>query len=84
MIFQFKFLCIPFQGRVLHPEQHRVFSVREGARAQGFPDSFQFYGTTLNKYRQIGNSVSPVMGQAIGMEIRKAVAAGDVIEEVLD
>ena len=76
--------CLPLQGRILHPEQHRVISVREGARSQGFPDSFRFAGTTLDKYRQIGNAVPPTMGQAIGMEIRKAVAAGDVIEEVLD
>ena len=72
------------QGRILHPEQHRVISVREGARSQGFPDSFRFAGTTLDKYRQIGNAVPPTMGQAIGMEFRKAVAAGEVFEEVLD
>ena len=38
----------------------------------------------LDKYRQIGNAVPPTMWQAIGMEIRKAVAAGEIIEEVLD
>jgi DNA (cytosine-5)-methyltransferase 1 len=29
------------QGRVLHPEQPRVVSVRECARSQGFPDNFR-------------------------------------------
>lgn len=39
---------------MLHPEQHRVVSVRECARSQGFPDSFSFYGTILDKHRQVG------------------------------
>ena len=41
------------QGRVLHPEQHRLVSVRECARSQGFPDTYKFYGTTLDKHRQV-------------------------------
>ena len=42
-----------FQGRVLHPEQHRVVSVRECARSQGFPDTYRFYGNILDKHRQV-------------------------------
>jgi DNA (cytosine-5)-methyltransferase 1 len=41
------------QGRVLHPEQHRVVSVRECARSQGFPDTYRFFGTILDKHRQV-------------------------------
>jgi DNA (cytosine-5)-methyltransferase 1 len=41
------------QGRVLHPEQARVVSVRECARSQGFPDDFHLYGTILDKHRQV-------------------------------
>ena len=40
------------QGRVLHPEQHRLVSVRECARSQGFPDTYKFHGTVLDKHRQ--------------------------------
>ena len=29
------------QGRVMHPSQNRVVSVRECARSQGFPDSYK-------------------------------------------
>ncbi|XP_050436702.1 DNA (cytosine-5)-methyltransferase PliMCI-like [Adelges cooleyi] len=61
------------QGRVLHPEQHRVVSVRECARSQGFKDSYIFYGPIVNKHRQIGNAVPPPMGTAIGYEIIKAM-----------
>ncbi|GFG40968.1 hypothetical protein Cfor_10749, partial [Coptotermes formosanus] len=62
-------------GRVLHPEQTRVVSVRECARSQGFRDTYRFFGTILDKHRQIGNAVPPPMGAAIGFEIRKCVSA---------
>ncbi|KAG8795276.1 hypothetical protein FRC16_010154, partial [Serendipita sp. 398] len=32
------------QGKVLHPSQRRLITVREAARAQGFPDHFTFCG----------------------------------------
>ena len=44
------------QGRVLHPDQHRLITVRESARAQGFPDTYRFYGSLQDKYRQIGGA----------------------------
>ncbi|XP_014253428.1 DNA (cytosine-5)-methyltransferase 1-like [Cimex lectularius] len=62
------------QGRVLHPEQTRVVSVRECARSQGFPDKYRFYGTILDKHRQVGNAVPPPLGAALGREIRKCVS----------
>ncbi|XP_061556979.1 DNA (cytosine-5)-methyltransferase 1 [Phycodurus eques] len=61
------------QGRVLHPEQHRVVSVRECARSQGFPDTYRFFGNILDKHRQVGNAVPPPLSRAIGMEIKKCV-----------
>nr|XP_039272538.1 DNA (cytosine-5)-methyltransferase 1-like [Styela clava] len=61
------------QGRVLHPEQHRVVSVRECARSQGFPDTYRFFGTVLDKHREVGNAVPPPMAKAIGLEIKKCL-----------
>ncbi|KAH9507553.1 DNA (cytosine-5)-methyltransferase 1 [Bulinus truncatus] len=61
------------QGRVLHPEQHRVVSVRECARSQGFPDTYRFFGNILDKHRQVGNAVPPPLGRAIGLEIKKSL-----------
>ncbi|KZC09572.1 PREDICTED: DNA (cytosine-5)-methyltransferase PliMCI-like [Dufourea novaeangliae] len=74
------------QGRVLHPEQTRVVSVRECARSQGFPDSFRFYGNILDKHRQIGNAVPPPLGAALGFEIRKCLATenNEQLEKKLD
>ncbi|CAN7984788.1 unnamed protein product [Ixodes hexagonus] len=62
------------QGRVLHPEQHRVVSVRECARSQGFPDTYRFFGTILDRHRQVGNAVPPPLARAIGREILKCLA----------
>ena len=61
------------QGRVLHPEQDRVVSVRECARSQGFPDSYRFFGSILDKHREVGNAVPPPMAKAIGLEIKKCL-----------
>ncbi|XP_011350631.1 DNA (cytosine-5)-methyltransferase 1 isoform X1 [Ooceraea biroi] len=67
------------QGRVLHPTQNRVVSVRECARSQGFRDSFRFYGTIYEKHRQVGNAVPPPLGAAIGHEIRKCISDATVL-----
>lgn len=59
---------ISVQGRVIHPQQNRVLSVREQARAQGFPDDFTFVGPIEHKYRQIGNAVPPILSKAIAKQ----------------
>jgi DNA (cytosine-5)-methyltransferase 1 len=52
-------------ARPLHPEQPRVITVREAARLQGFPDWFDFHETKWHSFRMIGNSVSPIMAEAL-------------------
>uniref|UniRef100_A0ACB8EMF8 Uncharacterized protein n=1 Tax=Sphaerodactylus townsendi TaxID=933632 RepID=A0ACB8EMF8_9SAUR len=64
-----------YAGRVLHPEQHRVVSVRECARSQGFPDTYRLFGNVLDKHRQVGNAVPPPLAKAIGLEIKACVLA---------
>jgi DNA (cytosine-5)-methyltransferase 1 len=51
--------------RPIHPEEPRVITVREAARLQGFPDSFRFHPTVWHSFRMIGNSVCPIMAEAI-------------------
>lgn len=51
--------------RPIHPDEHRVITVREGARLQGFPDQFKFHPTVWHSFRMIGNSVSPIMSKAL-------------------
>jgi DNA (cytosine-5)-methyltransferase 1 len=63
----------PYWGRVIHPEQERVISVREAARAQSLPDYMEFFGSLAEQYKQVGNAVPPNFGKAIGIEIRRSM-----------
>ncbi len=60
-------------GQVFHPEQDRIISVRECARAQGFPDRYRFVGNVHNKHRQVGNAVPPPLAAALGRELRRSL-----------
>lgn len=56
--------------RPIHPRSPRVISPREAARLQGFPDWFQFHPTKWHAFRQIGNSVSPIVAEALLSVVR--------------
>ncbi|KAJ1736235.1 hypothetical protein LPJ61_000019 [Coemansia biformis] len=64
-------------GTVLLHDQRRVLSVRECARAQGFPDKFRLYSIkendTRDMHRQIGNAVPPPLAYALSLELREAL-----------
>lgn len=51
--------------RPIHPSEPRVITTREAARLQGFPDWFRFAPTKWHSFRQIGNSVSPILAEAL-------------------
>lgn len=53
----------------LHPSEDRGFSVREAARIQSFPDSFEFKGSESSAYRMIGNAVPPKFSEAIAKDV---------------
>lgn len=65
----------PEKGRYLHPEQHRPITHREAARLQGFPDSFEFFGSKISIARQIGNAVPPPLAQAVAQAIKSMISA---------
>lgn len=53
-------------GRYLHPEQHRLCTVREMALLQGFPRSYLFPNTSRkNAYRNIGDAVPPLISYQV-------------------
>jgi len=64
----------------LHYSEPRIFTVREYARVQSFPDWFEFCGkyTTGGKarknecprYTQVGNAVPPLLGEALGLALK--------------
>lgn len=65
----------------VHPTFNRALTVRECARLQSFPDSYDFCGgpyivphidrTVQDKYEQIGDAVPPLLAYAWGVEISK-------------
>lgn len=59
------------KGRYLHPVMNRVISLREGARIQGIPDSWKFYGNRTSIARQIGNGVPVPLAKAVASSISK-------------
>jgi DNA (cytosine-5)-methyltransferase 1 len=59
--------------RPIHPYSLRCISVREAARLHSYPDWFRFHATKWHGFRQIGNSVPPLMGRAIATELVRAM-----------
>lgn len=55
-------------GRFGHPEQDRAISIREAARIQGFPDTFEFVGCLNDQAKQVGNAVPVPLAKAVGAE----------------
>ena len=51
--------------RPIHYSEPRVITPREAARLQGFPDWFVFHKTKWHSFRQIGNSVSPIVAEKL-------------------
>lgn len=52
-----------------HPVEVRPFNVRESARIQSFPDSWEFRGSIASKYKQIGNAVPCNLAKEVGKNI---------------
>ena len=66
--------------RPLHPTEARVITPREAARLQGFPDWFQFSPTKWHSFRQIGNSVSPILAEEILSVVAKSLGFANSLE----
>jgi len=63
-------------GVLLHPSQKRIVTIQECARAQGFPDHYQFLSVNKelpkivqDQQRQIGNAVPIPLALALGKSL---------------
>ncbi|KLO20160.1 S-adenosyl-L-methionine-dependent methyltransferase [Schizopora paradoxa] len=86
------------QSWVMNPWDHRIYSVRELARAQGFPDHFEFVTdddqsvtkdnlNILSMHRGIGNAVPWPVGDALSKELIGALfmeKEGANLQTILD
>lgn len=52
-----------------HPSELRALSLKEYARIQEFPDEWEFKGTPVEQYAQVGNAVPTRLGKVAGMTI---------------
>jgi DNA (cytosine-5)-methyltransferase 1 len=67
---------------MVHPTLDRGLTPREVARIQSFPDWYQFQGPYVkfhsdpeqDQYEQIGDAIPPLLGYALGVEIRNTLS----------
>jgi DNA (cytosine-5)-methyltransferase 1 len=59
--------------RPIHPSLPRVITVREAARLHSYPDWFRFHSTKWHGFRQIGNSVPPLLARSVASSIVEAL-----------
>nr|WP_241503905.1 DNA (cytosine-5-)-methyltransferase [Ferruginivarius sediminum] len=55
--------------RPIHPYTPRCITNREAARLHSYPDWFRFHVTKWHGFRQIGNSVPPLLAQAVARQV---------------
>lgn len=55
--------------RPVHPVYPRCITVREAARIHSYPDWFRFHCTKWHGFRQIGNSVPPLLARNVASEL---------------
>ena len=53
------------KNMLIHPYENRGLSVREAARLQSFPDSFEFKGSIGFQQQQVGNAVPPQLAEIL-------------------
>ena len=59
--------------RPIHPIEPRVITVREAARLHSYPDWFRFHATKWHGFREIGNSVPPILGRSVASAIIESI-----------
>jgi DNA (cytosine-5)-methyltransferase 1 len=66
--------CLTITGaatrELIHPTENRPLTIRESARIQTFPDTFNFCGNASQKIQQIGNAIPPILARVFAEHIK--------------
>jgi len=65
--------------RPIHPIEPRCITNREAARLHSYPDWFRLHVTKWHGFRQIGNSVPPLLARAVGTRIMAAMGVSQAL-----
>ncbi|MCF6337451.1 MAG: DNA cytosine methyltransferase [Gammaproteobacteria bacterium] len=82
--------CLTITGaatrELIHPVEDRPLTIRESARIQTFPDTFNFCGNASQKIQQIGNAIPPLLARIFAEHIKddydfnaKAISSGKML-----
>jgi DNA (cytosine-5)-methyltransferase 1 len=55
----------------VHPTEDRLLTLRECARLQSFPDSFEFAGSAASRIQQVGNAIPPMLARTVAEHISR-------------
>lgn len=69
--------------RPIHPFVPRCITNREAGRLHSYPDWFRFHVTKWHGFRQIGNSVPPLLGRAVARQVIAALGVYPTSPEAL-
>ena len=61
--------------RPIHPRDNRCISVREAQRLHSYPDWFRMHSTKWHGFREVGNSVPPLLARAVAAQVISALGA---------
>jgi DNA (cytosine-5)-methyltransferase 1 len=53
------------KAMLIHPWENRGLSVREAARIQSFPDTYEFKGSIGFQQQQVSNAVPPLLAKEV-------------------
>jgi len=67
-------------ARPIHPKEPRCITTREAARLHSFPDWFEFHPTKWHGFRQVGNSVPPLLAQAVALALFELLASDELAQ----
>jgi DNA (cytosine-5)-methyltransferase 1 len=65
-----------------HPSQARGLTIRERARIQSFPDSYEFCGGVVQGRVQTGNAVPPLLAKVIAEQLIKVLNGEKIDGEI--